>query len=42
MASREVRRPGGLSDRGLHLLADSRGYWRWRYIVLDKHSMSLN
>lgn len=42
MASNEVRRPGGISVRGLYLLANSRSYWRWRYIVLDKHSMSAN
>ena len=38
MASNEVRRPGGLSARGLETLILNRSYWRWRFIVLDKHS----
>ncbi len=38
MASSEVRRPGGLSARGFETFTRDRSYWRWRFIVLDKHS----
>ncbi|MFQ5347876.1 MAG: hypothetical protein ACE5ED_08545 [Rhodothalassiaceae bacterium] len=38
MASNDVRRPGGLSRRGFMTYALDRSYWRWRFIVLDKHS----
>lgn len=38
VVSKDVRRPGGLSVRGFSALLRDRGYWRWRFIVLDKHS----
>ncbi|GAK32532.1 hypothetical protein AQ1_00398 [alpha proteobacterium Q-1] len=41
MASSDVCFPGGISSKGLKIIASDRGYWRWRFMVLDKHSPML-
>ncbi len=38
MASSDMRNPGGISNRGIQILASDRGFWRFRFMVLDRHS----